>query len=76
MKKITTEKVPVWAISYLEYGDATGLLDNEIEEIDLWLKDNLPNGYICDYGNFDEYFSSFPLFGVPCSVVDTDFYEA
>lgn len=44
---ITTEQVPTWAIGYLEYGDSTGLTDEEIEAIDEWLNEYFPRGFVC-----------------------------
>lgn len=75
---ITTENVPTWALSYLEYGleGSDGLTDDEIAEIDKWIAENFPNGYVCDY-HFDDAneLCAFPLFGTACETIPVDFYE-
>lgn len=76
-KLITTEKIPVWAICYLEYGDATGLEDEEIMEIDNWIDNNCPNGYVMEIVGGMEvspYFTHCPIFGKACDVYDVNFY--
>lgn len=75
---ITIEKVPVWAICYLEYGDATGLEEDEVMEIDEWIEDNCPNGFVMEIvGGTDvsPYFTRYPLFGKACDVYDVNFYR-
>lgn len=75
---VTTEKVPNWALSYLEYGDPTGLSEEEIEEIDEWLGENFPDGFIMQFHDGDNaeiYFTTVPLFGLPGEVYDMDFYN-
>lgn len=71
---ITTEQVPTWAIPYLEYGDPSGLSEEEIEEIDGWLNYHFPNGYVCEYYN-DCSFTRRPLWGNACDTTTVDFYE-
>lgn len=77
-KLITTENVPCWAVGYLEYGDEYGydLTPDEKLEIDEWLRNHFPNGYVCDYHWDDrDDFNLYPLFGKPCDTVKVDFYE-
>lgn len=71
---ITTEQVPTWAIGYLEYGDPTGLTEEEITTIDEWLHENFPRGFVCEYHD-DTSFTSHPLWGLPCDAETVDFYE-
>ena len=71
---ITTEQVPTWAVPYLEYGDPSGLTEEEVEEIDEWLHDNFPRGYVCEYHD-DETFTRKPLWGLACNTTTVDFYE-
>ena len=71
---ITTEQVPTWAIGYLEYGDSTGLTDEEIEAIDEWLNEYFPRGFVCVY-HHDASFTFHPLWGLPCDAETVDFYE-
>ncbi len=78
MKLETTEKVPTWAINYLEYGMEASydLSEEEIQEIDSWIAENFPNGYVCDFHFEDNHFSVHPLFGgMATDVVTTDFYS-
>lgn len=75
---ITTEKIPSWAIYYLEYGDPTGLTEEDIAMVDDFIDDNFPNGYVMSFTNGLEattYFTSHPAFGLACDVYDVDFYE-
>lgn len=73
---VTTEDVPEWAVPYLEYGEPSGLLEEEQEEIDEWLDGNFPNGYVCEYlWNDTTEFNRYPLFGKPCRTIKTNFYE-
>lgn len=60
MKLETTEKVPTWAINYLEYGMEASydLSEEEIQEIDSWIAENFPNGYVCDFHFEDNHFQS------------------
>lgn len=75
-KLVTTEYVPEWAICYLEYGEPSGLQDDEQEEIDEWLHSNFANGFVCEYFWDDvNEFDTHPLFGKPCRTIKTNFYE-
>lgn len=72
---LTTEKIPTWALYYLEYGVAGGLLDEDIELVDEFIG-QFPRGFIMDAVNdFQPYFSPHPAFGLACDVVDIKFYE-
>ncbi len=78
MEYKTTEKIPAHMVCYLEYGSEASydMTDDEIKELDTWIKDNFPYGYICEYHLDNPYFSRYPLFGLPCDVYDVDFYAA
>lgn len=70
-----TFQIPTYAISYIEYGDASGLNDLDVELIDGFIDRNFPKGYVVDWHGIDTpYFSSHPEFGLPMDVVDADFY--
>ncbi len=70
-----TFQIPTYAICYIEYGDASGLDDLDIELIDGFINANFPNGFSVDWKDIDNpYFSSHPEFGLPMDVVDADFY--
>ena len=77
MKLAGTYKIPTYAVCYIEYGDASGLNDDDIQMIDDFVRTNFPKGYIADWKNLDHpYFSSYPEFGKATDVVDADFYHA
>ena len=77
MKYLTTEKIPVWAVYYLEYGDPSGLDDEDIELVDEFISDNFERGFVMDFPTgASSYFTSHPAFGKACEVYDIDFYEA
>lgn len=73
-----TERIPAWALCYIEYGDASGLQDSEVEMIldfyEAYRKGGMEIKHISpvvdENGNLEEYFSHSPAFGLPCSVVD------
>lgn len=79
MKYIGKYKIPEYAVCAIEYGDYTGLTDEEKREIIDFMSDNFPNGCVVDWhGNTPEgeaYFSTAPEFGLPTNVIDADFYE-
>lgn len=75
MKYIATENVPDWAIQYLEYGDPTGLTEEETTEIETWLNENFPTGYVCEYLWDGEGFYRSPLWGLATNCVPTNFYQ-
>lgn len=78
-KLIRTEWVNEWALCYLEYGSdgADGLDDEEIAEIDNWVEDNFPRGYVMDV-QWDEVneLDPTPLFGgLADKTIKVNFYE-
>lgn len=79
MKLIGTYKIPEYAVCAIEYGDFTGISDEEEREIRDFLSEEFPNGFVVDWhGNEPEgepYFSPCPAFGLATNVIDADFYE-
>ena len=72
-------KIPTAFIGYLEFGDPTGLTDQEVELINAFVESNFSHhGYIVDWVGIDEpYFSPYPdIGGLGAEVVDADFYYA
>lgn len=67
------EKVPTYALCYLVNGDATGLTEQEVSEIDSLLREQAVE-LVCPPSDdeWQPYFSSFPWFGKPCEVIDCD----
>lgn len=76
MEKITFNNVPTWALYALEYGtnEAGDLSDEDIQEINNFVNEHFPHGYIMDVNWESEGFSCYPLFGLACDVVTVDFY--
>lgn len=79
IKLQTTEKVPAYAVYYLEYGeDDGGVMDqDDIINCEAWLERLRKIGYTSptfDWGDGETtgmpYFSTCPAFGLPCDVVD------
>lgn len=67
------KKVPTYALCYLVNGDATGLTEQEVNEIDRLLREQSVE--IVSPPSDEEwqpYFSSSPWFGKPCEVVDCE----
>ena len=72
-----TYRIPTYAVCYIEYGDADGLNDEDIQMIEDFVNANFPKGYVADWKNLDHpYFSPSPDFGLAAEVVDADFYHA
>lgn len=74
------ERIPAWALYFIEYGDASGLRDSEVEMVQNFYESYRKGGMaiqnispvVDEEGNWEEYFSSSPAFGLPGSVVDCD----
>ncbi len=72
------EQIPEWALYYMEYGDASGLTDDEVEMVqefyESYRKDGKPIQYIDpvrdESNSFNAYFSKYPAFGLPGNVID------
>lgn len=78
-------RVPDYAAPYLVNGDASGLSEEDIENIDKWVAAMNEDGYSvtewcevvedddgewCISEDTEPYFSSSPEFGLPCNVYD------
>lgn len=79
MELIGTYKIPEYAVCAIEYGDYTGLTDEEEREIRDFLSKEFPNGFVVYWhGNepdVEPYFSPSPAFGLGTNVIDAYFYE-
>lgn len=78
MKKISTEKIPTWALCYLFNDDPTGLTEEDIKDADNFCNSFHAKGaLVFDIPNEDAspYFTSVPAFGLPTDVMDIDVYE-
>lgn len=77
MEKVV-ERIPGWALCYIEYGDKTGLTDEDIKNVDDFYKSYRKEGMeiqgiypVRDKDeDYEAYFSRCPAFGLPCDVVD------
>ena len=63
---------PAYALSYLINGDASGLTDKEIKDVDEFVeRENYIKHFDYDYEEHGEpYFSKYPEFGLACDCVD------
>ena len=71
----TIEKIPTWSLCYLINGDATSLENNEIKMLDEWMAKwgvQIVSPITDENGDMQPYFTHYPLFGLPCEVVDCD----
>ncbi len=79
MKHIGTYKIPEYAICPIEYGDFTGVCDEDEKMIKDFLAREFPKGYVVDWHpdepKGEPYFTTVPEFGLATTVVDADFYE-
>lgn len=73
LKLVATEAIPQYAVCYIEYGDATGLEEEDIEATDKFLA-NYP-GAVFDYKEGTEGFCAYPAFGLACDCIETDIYQ-
>lgn len=69
-----TFSIPSWAVCAIEYGDYSGLSDDEIRQIEDFFEDFPCDKFTIQWGE-DEYFSNSPAFGLPCTCIDAEFYE-
>lgn len=79
--EVTTEEIPTWALCYIFNGDAEGLSDEDVADVDNWYhKTFFENGYeviaqsvVEDVdGEWHESFSYYPVFGLGSDVVDVE----
>lgn len=68
----TDLNIPTWALCYLVNGDASGLSQREIDQIDTWAKSFSPSDpkqHFLLSTESEEYFASNPEFGLPATCV-------
>ena len=73
MEKTDTVTLPEYAVTYLEYGEQDQLNAEDIKNIENWLKRY--NNPIFQYEE-GSYFSKFPAFGLACTCIDCNVFEA
>jgi len=61
--------IPIWALTAIEYGDYSGMTENEGQLINDWL-DSLPENCKFVYGSRDD-FNPRPTFGLACTTFKT-----
>lgn len=74
----TIKRIPAWSLCYIEYGDESGLTDEDVQQVKDFYEMYRLHGMEIQYispvhdkdENFEEYFLSSPAFGLPGSVVD------
>ena len=64
--------IPTWSICAIEYGDYSGLTDEDIQILETFLAD-LPQAGGCFSYSEEEYFSRYPSFGLACTCVEADY---
>ena len=63
------EKIPDWAIVYMMYGDESGLDEEDVKLVDIWMKKNGLKSLVgVEDDSYDD-FSAHPAFGLPCATV-------
>lgn len=71
--EFTIEKIPVWAVCYLLYGDCSGMteVDKAIAD-EWWAKHNVVtvSPTTDEEGSSHPYFTHYPAFGLPSDVID------
>ena len=68
-----TYSIPEWAVCAIEYGDFSGLSEEEISLIEGFLEDFPLDRFTIQWGS-DQCFSNNPAFGLPCTCIDAEFY--
>ena len=63
------EDVPDWAVNYLMYGDDSGLDEEDLEEVDAWMKANGYSDLVDTEEGTENEFCSYPAFGKACATV-------
>ena len=70
--KTYTCNIPAWSVCYIEYGDADGLSEEDIDTVDDWMKSLNKAGFtelVFSIGE-DTGFHMFPEFGLGCDCVE------
>lgn len=69
--RLTTEKIPVYALSALINGDYSGMEEEDIQNINEWLERSEIKEVICPTDEeYQPYFTECPAFGLATDVVD------
>lgn len=79
MRLITTEKIPVWALSPIFNGDPCET-DEDQRILDEWLSQEWLQGVTFEIvhknsENYEAYFSYYPAFGLGSDVVDVNIWK-
>ena len=73
LEEINTYDIPTYAVTYLEYGDSSGIEQDDIDNIDEWLTREL-NGFeslVFEWNHENnESFVHTPEFGLACQVIE------
>lgn len=67
--------IPTWALCYICNGDKSCITDEEIKMIDDWLDEHkiqCVSPVENEHGEWEEYFSNYPEFGLGSNVMDCD----
>lgn len=79
--EVTTEEIPTWALCYIFNGDADGLGEEHLKEVEDWYDrvfyskgyEIIGESVVEDIdGNWNESFSPYPAFGLASDVVDVE----
>lgn len=68
--QVTTEKIPVYALCYFLYNDASGMNDEDINNAENWLKSSGIKEVLPPDEENEPYFAQSPAFGLPCDVIE------
>lgn len=69
LKEIGEYAIPIWAVGSLQYGDESGLSDDESHRLETWVNRFKSEGYTAitfDFTDDDSEFNIDPAFGLPC----------
>lgn len=64
LKDLGSYHIPQWALNYMVNGEAEGLSDDEVAEVDAFVKEHFPQGYLMEIDwNDTNDFNRYPAFG-------------
>lgn len=72
METMIIENIPQWAVPYIEYGDSSGLTQEEIDMIDRYRAGLADEGYrlVAPVEGSENEICAFPEFGRSCATID------